>query len=178
MAFKMNKNKPGSLYKKIAGKNSTSFSMLEKSSMKAAKKSSMTKPTSMKAAEKSSMAKPKSSMTKPSTMKAAEMSSMKDVDKVVVKGDPEFEGIKAAKDKIDATARSVNTPGVVVSGETLASARERVKQTKDAYQDSGSYSSEDRARYLKMGLKPGKEMANQKRKENEMAKMQRTTGQN
>ena len=32
MAFKMNKNKPGSLYKKVAGKNSTSFTKLEDSS--------------------------------------------------------------------------------------------------------------------------------------------------
>jgi hypothetical protein len=32
MAFKMNKNKPGSLYNKTAGKNSTSFSKIEDSS--------------------------------------------------------------------------------------------------------------------------------------------------
>ena len=62
MAFKMNKKKPGSLYNKKAGKNSTSFSMLERSSMTAAEKSSMPKPKDT------------------SSIKAAEMSSMKDTD--------------------------------------------------------------------------------------------------
>ena len=98
--------------------------------------------------------------------------------KIIKKGDKEFEGIKAAKDKINKTAKSVNTPGAVVSGETFTEARKRVKDTKKAYQDPGKYSSEDRKRYKKMGLKPGKEMSNQKRKEKEASKnTSRKTGE-
>lgn len=102
--------------------------------------------------------------------------AFKDVDKTVKKGDKEYEGMKAAKDKINKTARSVNTPGVAVSGETLASARKRVQDTKKAYKASGAFSSEDKKRYKAMGLTNAKQMFNQKVKENEAAK--RKTGQN
>mgnify|MGYP003155235123 CR=1 FL=1 len=129
MAFKMNKNKAGSLYKKSVYKNSTSFTMLDKSSMK--------KDT--------------------------------DTDRTVTKNDPEFAALEAVKSKINTSASKVNTPGVVVSGETLASARKRVQETEKAYKASGAYSSEDKKRYKAMGLTNAKQFFNQKVKENEAA---------
>ena len=98
-------------------------------------------------------------------------SAFKDEDKtkatkrrVVEKGSEEEAGMIAAREKIDASAKGINTPGSL-PGETLSEGRKRVAETKQAHKDYGKYTNEDRARYKEMGLKPGKEMTKQKRKE-------------
>jgi len=91
----------------------------------------------------------------------------------VEKGSEEEAGMIAAREKIDASAKGINTPGSQ-AGETLSEGRKRVADTKQAYKDYGKYTSEDRARYKKMGLDT-KDFGKQKRKEND-AKQKRETG--
>ena len=93
--------------------------------------------------------------------------------RVVEKGSEEEAGMIAAREKIDASAKGINTPGSQ-AGETLSEGRKRVAETKQAHKDYGKYTSEDRARYKKMGLDT-KDFGKQKRKEND-AKQKRKTG--